>query len=153
MKHYRLECLAALSCLALGLLSGLSVSAGDSSWYLQLIKPSFNPPAWIFGPVWTLLYLMMGVAFAQLWRTRAQNPGLIVLFLLQFIANLAWSPLFFGLHRLDLASYDITLLWLSLVLLIGYAWKKRWVCLLLLPYGLWVSFAGVLTWTLYCINT
>ena len=142
----------ALGCLMLGLLSGLSVSSGDSSWYLALIKPSFNPPAWIFGPVWTLLYLMMGVALAQLWRTRAQNPGLLGLFFVQFIANLAWSPLFFGLHRLDWASYDVTLLWLSLAVLIIGSWKKAWVSLLLLPYGIWVSFASVLTWTLYGLN-
>jgi tryptophan-rich sensory protein len=134
------------------MLSGYGIQTGDFSWYKGLLKPSFNPPNWIFGPVWTLLYLMMGALFGKLWKEREAHKGLLLLFTLQFIFNLAWSPLFFSCHRIDLALYDMSLLWITLVLFMGLTWRKPSFLLLSVPYALWVSFAFILNISIYKMN-
>ena len=151
-KKYQPEIMGALFCLILGILSGYGVKAGDSSWYLSLNKPTFNPPAWIFGPVWTILYLMMGVALGKLYKQKIQNKYFIILFIIQFIFNLLWSPLFFYFERIDWALVDICALWGSLMMLVIGLRNQKTVFLLLLPYALWVSFALVLNFTLYKMN-
>lgn len=143
--------LGSFICLTLGILSGYVAQAGDSQWFSSLNKPNFNPPSWVFGPVWTLLYIMMGAALGKIWHDRKQMPWLLGLFVIQFIFNLAWSPLFFYFHRIDLALYDILLLWVSLLLFLFYSYGKTSIFLLILPYFLWVSFATVLNLNIYLL--
>lgn len=152
IEKYYPEIICALLCLGLGILSGYSVKAADSIWYTTLRKPIFNPPSWVFSPVWSLLYLMMGVALGQLWKERAKNKFLISLFGLQFFFNLLWSPFFFYFQRIDWAVLDIGALWSSLIIFMICARKKRLIFLLFLPYILWVSFAMILNITIYKIN-
>lgn len=152
VKESQSEIIGVLLCLTLGILSGYSVQVGDMTWYASLTKPSFNPPNWIFGPVWSALYIMMGVVLGRLWNEK--NQMLLFVFVSQFIFNLLWSPLFFYYHRIDLALYDIGLLWLSLVCFMVLAWRShyRTIFLLFMPYLLWVSFAGILNLSIYWLN-
>lgn len=150
--RHRSELIGSTLCLLLGILSGYAVSASDSLWYVNINKPSFNPPSWIFAPVWTLLYLMMGIALGKIWNKNPKDSSQLILFGCQFFFNLLWSPLFFHFHRIDLALYDISLLWLSLSWLLILARKERIIFMLLLPYLLWVSFAFFLNWTIFQLN-
>jgi tryptophan-rich sensory protein len=129
--------------------SGYSVKASDSIWYTSLSKPVFNPPAWIFGPVWTLLYLMMGVAFGVLWKDRTKNTRLISIFATQFMLNLLWSPIFFYYQSIGWALLDLCALWVALVIFMFAARNKRNILLLFFPYILWVTFAMILNFSIY----
>jgi len=124
-------------------------------WYAQLKKPEWNPPNWLFGPVWSALYTMMAIAAWLIWRRggfAAQRVPL-GLFLLQLLLNAAWSPLFFGLRRPGLAFAEIVLLWLAILGTLIAFWKEhRVAALLLLPYLAWVTFAAVLNFTLWQLN-
>lgn len=148
LKKYRLEIACSMLCLTLGILSGYGVKAGDSVWYMSLNKPSFNPPNWIFGPVWTILYIMIGTAFAKILKSK--NTLLAGLFIFQFALNLIWSPLFFYFQRIDLALLDISILWITLTMLLYKS--NRDTMLLLLPYFIWCSFASVLNFSIYWLN-
>lgn len=121
-------------------------------WHASLKKPTWNPPPWIFGPVWTALYTMMAVAAWLVWRRggwAAQRRPLL-LFLLQLALNATWTPLFFGLHRPDLAFAEIVLLWSSIaVTLAMFCSFSRTAAWLLVPYLAWVSFAAVLNLMLW----
>lgn len=146
--------LCALACLILGSLSGLATGPAVRGWYAEIAKPSWNPPNWIFGPVWSLLYLMMGSAFALVWHqpSKARNKALW-LFGIQFALNLLWSFLFFGLARMDLALMEILLLWIMILLtLLSFYRIKALAAYLLIPYLAWVSFASLLNFTLYRLN-
>lgn len=124
-------------------------------WYAGLEKPAWNPPAWIFGPVWTLLYVTMAVAAWMVWCAggwKAQRHALR-LFLVQWLLNALWTPLFFGLHRPGLAFAEILLLWAVLVAtLLAFARVRPAAGLLLVPYLAWSSFAAVLNFTLWRLN-
>lgn len=124
-------------------------------WYTMLKKPSWNPPAWIFGPVWSSLYTMMAVAAWLVWKRggfAAQRPPLR-LFLVQLALNGAWSPLFFGLHWPGVAFAEILLLWLAIVTtLTAFRPVSRVAAWLLAPYLAWVTFAAVLNFMLYRLN-
>jgi tryptophan-rich sensory protein len=125
------------------------------TWYVALEKPSWNPPAWVFGPVWTALYIMMALAAWRVWRRGgfvAQRRTLTP-FLIQLALNAAWSPLFFGLHRPDLAFVNILLLLGAIVwTMTAFARVDRIAAGLLLPYLLWVAFATVLNGVLWRLN-
>ncbi len=131
----------------------LFVSTGD--WYESLRKPAWNPPASVFGPVWSLLYVLMAVAAWLVWREggwKAQ-PRPLLLFLLQWLLNALWTPLFFGLHRPDLALVDILALWLALAATLLAFWRVRPAAgALLVPYLAWSSFAAVLNLALWRLN-
>lgn len=152
LKKYRPEIFGALLCLSLGLLSGYLSQSGDTEWYRHLKKPSFNPPSWIFGPVWTVLYLMMGVALGKLWKLRELATMLLALFAIQLFLNLIWSPLFFYFHQIDLALVCLFVLWIFLLSFMGLARRVRIVYMLFAPYLLWVSFALVLNFSIYRLN-
>lgn len=151
--------ISCLVCLGLGLLSGLFTADEINQWYATLEKPPFNPPNWIFGPAWTILYLLMGISFALYWQ-RLQNARMRVLkakgtrfFVIQFVLNLAWSFLFFKLHNPFLALIEICILWIFILLTIIHFHKiHRTAGWLLVPYILWVSFATVLTASIYVLN-
>lgn len=126
------------------------------NWYEQLNKPSWNPPGWVFGPVWTTLYLLMGIAAWLVWKRagfRGARTTLIV-FAIQLLLNAAWSPLFFGAKRPDLALIDIVLLWLAIAATLVCFWRVRPVAAMLLaPYLAWVSFALILNFALWQMNS
>lgn len=142
-----------LLCFAAASFGGL---AGSGEWYDALNKPSWNPPPWIFGPVWTALYSMMAVAAWLVWRqggwTRQRRP--LFFFLAQLALNALWTPLFFGLHRPGLAFVDIVLLWLAIAATIRefrpVSCAAGW---LLVPYLTWVGFAAVLNFTIWRMNS
>jgi len=146
-------------CLGLGWLSGMLTAAEIRNWYVTLEKPFFNPPNWVFGPAWTILYLLMGISFALYWQ-RLQNAGIRVskakgtrFFAIQFVLNLAWSFLFFKLHSPLIALIEICILWVFILLTILHFYKiHRTAGWLLVPYILWVSFATVLTASIYALN-
>ena len=124
-------------------------------WFAALSKPGWNPPGWIFGPVWTALYSIMAIAAWLVWRRGgfAGQRVALSLFLLQLFFNALWSPLFFGLHRPALAFADLMLLWLALLGTVVTFWKARPLAgALLLPYLAWVTFAGALNFAIWQLN-
>lgn len=149
--------LVAWMSLLLGLGAGGGALFAPDAWYAALLKPTFNPPAWLFGPVWTALYLMMAVALWLVRRDRdaepAQRRRATVLFAVQFVLNLLWTPLFFGLRSPGLAFVDICLLWIALLTtMLAFGRMRPLAGYLLLPYLLWVSFALVLNGTIWLMN-
>ena len=121
----------------------------DLTWYNSLPKPWFTPPSWVFGPAWTILYVLMAVAAVMVWKSKENGRGdrrkALVAFAAQLALNVAWTPLFFGLHRPDLAFVDIVLLWLAIVAtIVLFSRVRRAAAWLLAPYLAWVSFALVL---------
>lgn len=125
-------------------------------WYATLKKPAWNPPGWIFGPVWSALYTMMAVAAWRVWQLGgwAGQRRPLLLFLAQLALNALWTPLFFGWHRAGLAFAEIVLLWLAIAAtLIRFSRVSRSAAWLLVPYLAWVSFAAVLNFTLWRLNS
>jgi benzodiazapine receptor len=139
-----------------GALSGMATARGVQEWYPSLVKPSFNPPNWVFGPVWTTLYIMMGIALYLVWRKGLREPGVwaaMVVFAIQLVLNGLWSLLFFGMHRPDIAFFEIVLLWVAiLATTIAFFRQHRLAGTLLVPYLAWVSFAAVLNYSLWRLN-
>ena len=133
--------------------TGVFVTMGQ--WFADLNKPSWNPPSWLFGPVWTLLYIAMAVAAWLVWRTggwKLRTPAL-ALFMFQWLLNALWTPLFFGLHRIDLALIDITLMWLAIAATIAAFYRiSKSSAYLLIPYLAWVTFATALNFAIWRIN-
>lgn len=142
--------------LAVGALSGLATAASVTVWYPTLAKPPFNPPAWVFGPVWTALYLTMGVALYLVWRVGWSRPAVrtaVLLFGVQLVLNGLWSVLFFGLRSPALALAEILVLWAAII---ATAWAFRRVVpaagMLMVPYLAWVTFAAVLNGSIWWLN-
>jgi translocator protein len=133
----------------------LGSQSRPGEWYAALAKPAFNPPSWIFAPVWTALYLMMGIAAWLVWRRagfRDGGPALAV-FAVQLILNGLWSWIFFGQHRIGAALVDIVLLWAAILACLALFWRRQPAAgALLLPYLVWVSFAAVLNAALWRLN-
>jgi translocator protein len=142
-------------CLAAGALGAAVTAPAIATWYPTIAKPSFNPPNWIFGPVWTTLYVMMAIAAWLVWR-RAGFAGArtaFVLFIVQLVLNSLWSVLFFGLHRIDFALLDIALL-LAAIVATAQSFRRHSTvaALLLVPYLAWVSFATLLNFAIWRLN-
>jgi tryptophan-rich sensory protein len=135
--------------------SSTAVFVSTGGWYAQLQKPTWNPPAWIFGPVWTVLYIMMAIAAWMVWRVggwKGQRRAL-GLFLGQWLLNALWTPLFFGLHRPLLAFVEIIALWVVLLAtILAFRRVRLAAAVLLLPYLAWVSFAAVLNFKIWWLN-
>lgn len=141
----------ALLCLGLGTASGLSTVGGADGWYQALAKPPGTPPPWLFGPVWSVLYLLMGVALGRLFFRKAWSA--VWVFVIQFALNLMWTPVFFGAHRIDVALAVIAAIWFSLVSTIQLARKSDKVSAwLLVPYWIWVSYATYLNAGFFWLN-
>ncbi len=149
---FKLEIYGIIICLTLGLLSGLAVKISDYSWYNNLMKPSFNPPNWVFRPVWSFIYVTIGIIFGILYKNINKNGLLFSIFSIQFILNILWSPIFFYFQRIDLAFYNISILWISIALCVFLARNNRTILFLLCPYFLWISFAWLLNFKIYQIN-
>jgi tryptophan-rich sensory protein len=141
----------ALVCLGLGTASGLSTVGGSDSWYRELVKPPGTPPSWVFGPVWSVLYLMMGTALGRLIYRRAWPA--VGTFGFQMILNLAWTPVFFGAHRIGAALFVIVSMWLGVWMTILLARKSDPLSAgLLVPYLVWVSYATYLNVGFFWLN-
>lgn len=125
---------------------GAVASADAAKFYAQLVKPSWAPPAWVFGPVWSVLYTLMGVAAWLVWRSPGPARGALWLFTAQLAANALWSWLFFAWHLGVLAAVEVLVLLALIVASVLAFWRRsRMAAWLLVPYLLWVSFASVLT--------
>jgi benzodiazapine receptor len=134
--------------LGIGLLIG-TVTRPDG-WYAALAKPAFNPPGWVFGPVWTVLYVLIAIAGARTWESGSGGFGP---WLGQMALNFAWSPVFFGLHQPGLALVIIVALLVAILAFIATRWSKdRVSALLFLPYAAWVAFASVLNASIVALN-
>jgi len=152
-KHPRLALVGWLALCFAASVTGVFVST--NGWYAGLTKPSWNPPSWIFGPAWTLLYVLMAIAAWLVWREGGwKNQSVpLGLFLLQWVLNALWTPLFFGLHRSGLAFAEILLLWLVLAATLWSFWQVRKAAgVLLVPYLAWVTFALVLNFAIWRLN-
>ena len=141
-----------------GLLGSVANFSSIGTWYVTLEKPVFNPPNWIFGPVWTLLFLLMGVALYLVWDHRVifhkhKVDHAIEVFLLQMILNVLWSWLFFGAKMPLWAFGEIVILWGAILWnIIVFYRVRKWAGYLLIPYIVWVSFAIVLNFSLWWLN-
>lgn len=123
------------------------------TWYLSLEKPAWNPPSWVFGPVWSALYLMIAVAGWRVWRAAGAAHPATVLWASQLALNAAWSWLFFGLHRPDLAFLDIAAMWVLIVAcVVQFRRVDAAAAWLFVPYLLWVTFAAVLNFRIWMLN-
>ena len=139
--------------------SFFTAPAVQSNWYLELIKPAFNPPSWVFGPVWTTLYILMGISLFLIWKINPSEarPGerrrAVILFFIQLVLNVFWLIIFFGLHSLGGAFIEIVFLWLTiLATIIAFAKISKSAAWLLAPYILWVSFAVYLNFAIWLLN-
>lgn len=141
--------------LMVGGISGFATVTGVDSWYSTINKPSFNPPNWIFGPVWTFLYILMGVSLYLIWKSPASDAKNIALyvFAIQLLLNFAWSFLFFYFQRPGLALIEIFLLWATILFMIITYYKiDRIAAYIQIPYLLWVSFASLLNGAVWVLN-
>jgi translocator protein len=121
-------------------------------WYAELAKPSWTPPNWLFGPAWTILYIMIAIAGWRVWLQAGAGLVLAV-WLVQLAFNMAWSWIMFGEHKIGLAFADIMLLWLSILAFIVLAWPvDRVAAWLFIPYLAWVSYAATLNFAIWRLN-
>ena len=143
-----------LLCLAVGGVSGAITPRAILEWYPTLNKPPFNPPNWVFGPVWTVLYVMMAVAAWRAWAKGAKVNGALGWFYVQLALNFLWTFLFFGAHAIGAAFIEIVLLWASIAVTGIKFWKidhtAGW---LMAPYLAWVSFATLLNASFWWLNS
>jgi len=157
-KGHPVLALAGWIALTLALGVGVGLFFGPDDWFRGLLKPTWNPPNWVFGPVWTLLYVLMGTSVWLLRRQVNVPPALAALAMPLFrphlALNLAWTPLFFGLHSPLLAFLEICVLWITaLSCAVAFGKIRAWSGYLLVPYLLWISFALILNGTIWLMNT
>ena len=142
-------------CLGAAALGSAATVPRIEGWYAALDKPSWTPPDWVFGPVWTVLYLAMAVAAWLVWRQKGWSGARVplTLFGVQLALNVAWSWLFFGLRSPGLGFADIILLWMAIVATLVAFWRRSAVAgLLFVPYLAWVTFAAVLNYSIWQMN-
>ena len=142
-------------CLAIGAIGGAVTSTSVGTWYQQLRKPSFNPPDWVFAPVWTVLYIAMAVAAWCVWRrlSLGDTRHALSLFALQLLLNLAWTILFFGFQQIGIALVEIVVLAAVIVATAVAFWRRdHGAGLLFVPYLAWVGFAAVLNASIWRLN-
>jgi tryptophan-rich sensory protein len=141
--------------LIVGSVSGIATSGNITTWYATLNKPAFNPPNYLFGPVWTALYLMMGISLFMIWRSPpgdARNYALAI-FAIQLVLNFGWSFIFFHFKQVGWAFFEIILVWISvLAMIIIFHRINKTAAFLQVPYLLWVSFASVLNGSVWWLN-
>jgi len=148
--------IAILICQMIGLIGAVFTSSSVSTWYVTLTKPSFNPPNWVFAPVWTTLYIMMGISAFLVWEKGFENQKVktsLSIFGIQLILNLSWTIIFFGLKSTMGGLVVIIILWFLILLTILHFYKLSKVAgIILLPYIMWVSFATVLNTAIVILN-
>lgn len=139
-----------------GIIGSVFTAPSIPGWYSGLVKPTLNPPAWVFGPVWTTLFALMGIAAFLVWKKGLERKDVrtaLTIFIGQLVLNTLWSIIFFGLQSPSGAFIDLVILWLAiLTTIIVFARISRPAAWLLLPYILWVSFAGYLNYSIWQLN-
>ena len=142
-----------LSALLVGVAGSFFTEPSIRNWYADLTKPEFNPPNWVFAPVWTTLYVMMGIAAWRVWRKTGLQSTPLYLYGAQLLLNFGWTVLFFGLHEIGWALAEIALLFVLIAATMASFWARdRIAGLLFVPYLLWVSFAATLNHALWTLN-
>ncbi len=147
--------LFAALCLGVGALGASVVQGSVDTWYADLVKPDFTPPGWVFGPVWTLLYLLMAVAAWRVWRSADSDTarGPLTLFALQLALTLGWIVVFFGLFKIGAAVATIVVLDVGVIVTtLAFRTVDRIAALLMVPYVAWVGFATVLNIAIWRLN-
>lgn len=146
--------LSILVCLGTGFIGSIFTFSAIPTWYVTLNKPFFSPPNWIFGPVWTMLYIFMGISLYSVWVSKSKvKQKAIGLFFIQLGLNVLWSILFFGMRSPILAFVDIVALWITIFLTVKYFYPiSKMGAYLLIPYILWVSFALLLNLSIVFLN-
>lgn len=142
-------------CLGIGAVAGAATAHNVATWYPTLAKPSFNPPNWVFAPVWTTLYTLIAISGWRVWRRRGLSGAApeFAAYGAQLALNLAWSFLFFGLHLIGVALVDILVLLAAIVVNAAlFARIERAAAWLLVPYAAWVAFASLLNFELWRLN-
>ena len=150
-KYLSLTFILLITFLASGI-GGFTTATFKEPWYSQIILPSFNPPSWVFGPVWTTLYIFMSVAIWRIWINYYDNR-ISYLYFLHLFFNLIWSVIFFGFHQIGLALLDLVIILVFIVLLMKiYYLKDKISFSLMVPYFLWSSYALVLNFNIFILN-
>jgi translocator protein len=151
-NHWLALVVLLIVCFAVAGVGGLATAPSIPNWYAGLAKPSWTPPGWIFGPVWSVLYLCMTVAAWLVWR-RGDAVVPMMLFGIQLFFNAAWSWLFFGLHSPVAAFIDIVPLWTTITATTVLFWRRSTLAgILFVPYLIWVSFAAALNFAIWRLN-
>jgi len=177
-KIYKLL-ISIIICEMAGVVGSFFTTTEINGWYKSLNKPSFNPPGWIFGPVWTTLFVLMGISLYLIWENKWepknkinfknkkswnktsqkllsgswQKANIIIIFATQLILNVLWSVIFFGMHSPEVAFFELIMLWFAILFtIINFYRISKIAALLLTPYILWVSFAGVLNYFVWILN-
>ena len=147
--------LAIIICQLAGIVGSIFTSPNITTWYASIVKPAFNPPNWIFAPVWTTLFLLMGISLYLIIKEK-QTPKIRLaegVFAIQLILNIIWSVLFFGLNNIGAAFAEIIILWIAIAATIYYFYKiSKPAAYLLVPYIAWVSFATILNYSIFMLN-
>jgi len=156
MKVGKLNALKLAACIILsevaGIIGSVFTMPNIPAWYVSLVKPSFNPPNWLFAPVWTALFALMGISLYLIW-TKSKGRRPFYAFTVQLLLNVAWSILFFGLKSPSAGFVCIVALWLSIAACIIMFWKiSRTASMLFVPYIAWVSFASLLNYMIWVLN-
>jgi translocator protein len=156
MKYKRLLISLLIPQLA-GIIGSFFTIPAISTWYSTLIKPSFNPPNYIFGPMWIILYFLMGISIYLIWQKIDENKIEVIkymrIFWIHILFNSIWSIMFFGLQNLWLAFINIMIIWLFIIILIIKSYKiNKLSSYLLIPYLIWVSFASILNLSILLLN-
>ncbi len=141
--------------LAVGGIAGIFTTEAIPGWYASLYQPSFNPPNWIFGPVWTTLYAVMGISLFLIWKLEAgkQRSQAILIFMVQLLLNFGWSFFFFYFKMIGLALIEIVVLWIMIVVMLIRFYKLKPVAAYInIPYLLWVTFAAMLNAAYFLLN-
>jgi tryptophan-rich sensory protein len=145
-----------IACLAAGAIGSIFTRQAIPTWYATLEKPAFNPPNWLFAPVWTLLYIMMGIAAFLVWRRGLENRQVriaLIVFLVQLVLNALWSVVFFGLESPLYGLIVIAALWVAILFTVLKFYRiSLTASVLLWPYLLWVTFAAVLNVSIWLLN-
>jgi tryptophan-rich sensory protein len=141
--------------LSAGFLGSVFTTPAVKSWYLTINRPTWNPPSWLFGPVWTILFIMMGVALYLIWTAKMNNKvrTALKMFAAQLVLNVLWSVFFFGMGNFWLAFGEIIVLWIFILLtIVSFGKVSKTAAWLLVPYILWVTFASYLNYTIASLN-
>jgi benzodiazapine receptor len=143
-------------CQLAGIIGSVFTTAAIPSWYASLRKPSFTPPNWLFGPVWIILFMLMGISLFIVWRIGMDTPNVrtgLTLFGIQLALNMLWSVAFFGLRSPLAGLIVIIILWIFILLtIVQFSKLSELASLLLIPYIVWVSYAGILNSSIYILN-
>ncbi len=142
-------------CFSAAAIGGIATTSSVGGWYAEIDKPTWNPPDWIFGPVWTLLYLMMAISAWLVWKNSTLESSRFALgwFAFHLLLNVLWSVLFFGLQQPGWAVAEIIILWISIVITIALFYgHSKLAAGLLVPYLCWVTFAAVLNYSIWSLN-